>query len=66
MISILISHYQKLLKQRLLTINFISIHQKYNTLGYDMIIGRYLMKKLGMISNFNNKILIWYDVIIPM
>ena len=35
MISILISHYQKLLKQRLLTINFISIHQNITPL--DMI-----------------------------
>ena len=39
---------------------------KDNNLGYDMIIGWDLMKKLGMIVNFKNKNLIWYDVIVPM
>ena len=31
-----------------------------------MIIGRYQMKKLGVIVNFKNENLIWDDYIVPM
>ena len=37
-----------------------------NNLGYDMIIGQDLMKKLDMIVNLNNINLIWDNIIVPM
>ena len=39
---------------------------KDNNVGYDMIIGRDIMNKIGMIVNFNNKYLIWGDTIVSM
>ena len=39
---------------------------KDNTFGYDMIIGQDLMKKPGMVVNFNIENLIWNSFIIPM
>ena len=39
---------------------------KDNNVGYDMIIGRDIMNKIGMIVNFNNQYLIWVDTIVPM
>ena len=39
---------------------------KDSTLGYDLIIGRDLMKKPGMIVELNNKELIWENAIVPM
>ena len=39
---------------------------KDKNLGYDVIIGQDLMKKLGMIVDFNKKNLIWDNVIVPM
>ena len=35
-------------------------------LEYDMIIGRDLMKSLGLIIDFNHEVLCWDDVTIPM
>ena len=39
---------------------------KDNNLRYTIIIGEYLMDKLSMIFDFNNKNLIWEDIIVPM
>ena len=39
---------------------------KYNNLRYDIIVGRDLMKKIGMIVEFKNEKLIWGDVIVPV
>ena len=38
---------------------------KDKNLGYDMIIGQDLIKKLGMIFDFKNKNLIWENAILP-
>ena len=35
-------------------------------LEYDMIIGRDLMKSLGLIIDFKHEVLCWNDVTIPM
>jgi hypothetical protein len=37
-----------------------------SNIGYDMIIGRDLMCKLGLITDFKNNTLIWEDTSIPM
>ena len=35
-------------------------------IGYDMIIGRDLMVKLGLITDYKRKVLIWDGVSVPM
>jgi hypothetical protein len=45
------------------------INQRFHVdmnIGYDMIIGRDLMVKLGLITDYKRKVLIWDEVSVPM
>ena len=40
--------------------------RKHNNLGYDMIIGQDIMRKIGCITDYNKGTLIWNDTTVPM